>query len=62
MLVSVIFKTLASVAGALLSKLLTDKFLIRLFVRIGEYLVKKTKNDLDDKVMGDVREALKDYL
>ena len=61
-LLSIIFKALASMFGTILAKFMTDKFLIRIFVIIGDYLVKKTSNDLDDKVMSEVKEALKNYL
>lgn len=39
-------------------KLLTQKFLVSAFIHIAEYLVKKTDNDLDDKLVAEIKKAL----
>ena len=57
-----LFTAISSAFGSILTAVLTDKFLIRLFVKLGDYLVGKTKNPLDNKIMADVKEALKEYL
>ena len=48
---------------AILTKLITEKFLSRIFVHTGWYLAQKTKNKLDDKIVGTCAKALdvKDY-
>lgn len=50
---------LAKIALTVGVKLLTDKFLISVVLHVAEYLSKKTTNDLDDKIVAEIREALK---
>lgn len=39
-------------------KLLTEKFLVAALIHIAEYLAKKTSNNLDDKIIAEVKLAL----
>ncbi len=49
---------LAKLAISLFMKLLTEQFFSRAFVHAGEALADKTSNNLDDKIMRDIRKAL----
>lgn len=49
---------LAQSAITLGTSLLTEKFVIRMAILVLEKLVKSTKNDLDDKVVAEVKKAL----
>jgi len=40
------------------TKFLTERFLIRVFVEVAEYLAKKSSNTLDDKLIKSVKDAL----
>jgi len=49
---------LASVMSSLLRGILTEKVLINLVVILASWLASKTKNDLDDQLVGALKEAL----
>ena len=49
---------LAKVAASIGTTLLTEKFIIRLFVIVAEYLAKSTKNDLDDQLVAELKKSL----
>ena len=51
-------KVLTSVVSIIVSKLLTEKVIIGILLKVGDYLTKKTSNDLDDKVWAEVHKAL----
>ena len=52
-------ETLRSIGKALLSALLTEKFIKELIVYLAEKLVAKTDNKLDDELVAKIKEALK---
>jgi len=43
----------------ILTKLGTYKFIVRVFLHVAEYLAKRTENKLDDKIIEELKEALK---
>jgi|TARA_Y100000004_G_C8758991_1_gene345702 hypothetical protein len=47
-------KLLATIA----SKLLSEKVLIAIVLKLGDWLVKRSSNDLDDKIWAEVSKAL----
>jgi len=49
---------IAAVGTRLLTALLTEKVLISIVIRLGDWLVKRTTNDLDDSVWNEVKTAL----
>ncbi|MHC4616472.1 MAG: hypothetical protein ACYTEQ_01830 [Planctomycetota bacterium] len=49
---------IAAVGSALIKALLTEKVVIAIMVRLGDYLVKRSGNTLDDTVWAEVRKAL----
>ena len=53
-------KILVSMASIIISKIFTEKILIKILIKLGDFLVKKTTNDLDDKVWGEVKKALEE--
>lgn len=46
----VLRKVLSILLGALAKALLTERVIIELMIKFGDWLVKKTGNDLDDKL------------
>lgn len=48
--------------GVLIKSLLTERVVIGLMVKLGDWVVKKTTNDLDDEAWIPVKEALKKAL
>lgn len=50
---------LAKVAASIGTSLLTEKFVIRMFLIVAEYLAKSSKNDLDDQLVEALKENLK---
>jgi hypothetical protein len=42
----------------LLTRFLTEKFLGAIFIHIAEYLVTKTSNELDDKIVAEIKKAM----
>ena len=47
-----------SVLKVLVTSLLSEKVLIKLFVRLAEYLAGRTTNTLDDEIVQDMKKAL----
>lgn len=47
-----------SIGKALLSALLTEKFIKEIIVYLLEKLAKKTSNDVDDEIVAKIKEAL----
>lgn len=47
-----------AILKTLLTKLFTEKVLINVFIKVAEYLVTKTSNDLDDKLVIEIKAAL----
>lgn len=44
----------------LLTKLVTEKVLIAVFLHLASYLVSVTTNELDDKIVEEIKKALAD--
>ena len=49
---------MSSLIGLLLKSLFTEKMIKKLILVLGDYLVKSSKNSLDDKVWGMVKAKL----
>ncbi len=49
---------LALVGSKLLQSLVTEKVLIAILIKLGDYLVKRSSNSLDDEVWDEVKKAL----
>ena len=49
---------MSGLMGILLKTLFTEKMLKKLLIILGDYLVKSSKNKLDDKVWGMVKKKL----
>jgi hypothetical protein len=47
------------ILGKLLTKLGTEKVLKSIVLTLGEYLVSRSSNKLDDKLFGEIKKALK---
>jgi len=46
--------------GAIATKLLSEKVLIAIVMKLGDWLVKRSSNDLDDKIWAEVSKALEE--
>jgi len=44
--------------GAIATKLLSQKVLIAIVLKLGDWLIKRSENDLDDKIWEEVKKAL----
>lgn len=44
--------------GSIATKVLSQKVLIAIVLKLGDWLVKKSENDLDDKIWAEVKKAL----
>lgn len=49
---------LVKVGASLLAAVLTEKFLINLVLLLAEWLAKRTANDLDNRIVAELRDAL----
>lgn len=49
---------LKEIGLAIISTLLTEKFLISLFIYVAEKLAAKTENKIDDAIVAKIKEAL----
>ncbi|MEP7731415.1 hypothetical protein [Marinomonas primoryensis] len=49
---------LLSILKTLLTKLVTEKVLIAVFLHVAEFLTKKSSNTLDDKLIVEIKKAL----
>lgn len=54
----VVRKVVSVCVGALLKALMSEKVIIELMIKFGDWLVKRTGNDLDDKAWTSLREQL----
>jgi len=48
----------ATILKTLLTKLFTEKVLISVFLHVAEYLAAKSENQLDDKLVVEIKAAL----
>lgn len=44
---------------SLATKLLTQKFITKVFILLAEFLSKRTDNKIDDELVGAIKEAIK---
>lgn len=51
---------IATVGSTLLRTLLTEKVIIAILKKLGDWLVKKSSNDLDDTIWTEVKKVLED--
>jgi len=49
---------IASVGSTIIKTLLTEKVMIRILIKLGDYLVSSSKNKLDDQVWAEVKKVL----
>jgi hypothetical protein len=54
----VVGTVVARVGSAILTSLLTEKVIIAILIRLGDYLVKRSSNTLDNTVWEEVKKAL----
>ena len=50
---------MGALLGGIATKLLSQKVLIAILLRLGDWLVKRSENDLDDKIWEEVRKSFK---
>lgn len=53
-------KIVAKTVSWVTKALLTEKVIKKVLIELGDYLVKSTKNKLDDKIWSDVKDALEE--
>tara|TARA_R100001594_G_scaffold13276_4_gene28729 strand:- start:411 stop:575 length:165 start_codon:yes stop_codon:yes gene_type:complete len=51
---------MGKILAAVATKLLSQKVLIAILLKLGDWIVKRSENDLDDKVWAEVKKALED--
>ena len=49
---------MSKLLAAIATKLLSEKVLIAIVLKLGDWLVKRSSNDLDDKIWAEVSKAL----
>jgi hypothetical protein len=49
---------MGALLGAVATKMLSQKVMIAILLKLGDWLVKRSENDLDDKVWEEVKKAL----
>ena len=49
---------MGAILGSIATKMLSQKVLIAILLRLGDWLVKRSQNELDDKVWAEVKKAL----
>ena len=48
---------MGKILGAVATKIFSQKILIAILLKLGDWLVLRSENNLDDKIWGDVRKA-----
>ena len=51
---------MSSILTAIETKLLSQKVLIAILLKLGDWVVGRSENDLDDKIWNEVKKALND--
>ena len=51
---------MSSILTAIATKLLSQKVLIAILLKLGDWVVGRSENDLDDKIWNEVKKALND--
>ena len=49
---------MGAVLSAIATKMLSQKVLIAILLNLGDWLVKRSENDLDDKIWAEVKKSL----
>ena len=49
---------MGALLGGIATKILSQKVMIAILVKLGDWLVKRSENDLDDKIWAEVKSAL----
>tara|TARA_R100000152_G_C6781975_1_gene217844 strand:+ start:9205 stop:9357 length:153 start_codon:yes stop_codon:yes gene_type:complete len=49
---------MGSLLGVVATKLLSEKVLIAILLKVAEWLVSRSSNDLDDKILAEVKKSL----
>lgn len=49
---------MGALLGGIATKVLSQKVMIAILVKLGDWLVKRSENDLDDKIWAEVKSAL----
>lgn len=58
-MIAILGKALAATAAKFAAALFSEKVITAIVVKLGDYLVKSTKNPLDNQVWAEVKKALK---
>jgi len=48
---------MGAVLGAIATRMFSQKILIAILLKLGDWLVARSENDLDDKIWGEVKKA-----
>ena len=49
---------MGAILGGIATKLLSQKVLIAILLKLGDWIVKRSENELDDKIWDEVKKAL----
>jgi len=49
---------MGAILGSIATKMLSQKVMIAIMVKLGDWLVKRSENELDDKIWEEVKKAL----
>jgi len=49
---------MGAILGGIATKVLSQKVMIAILVKLGDWLVKRSENELDDKIWAEVKSAL----
>ena len=49
---------MGALLGGIATKMLSQKVMIAILIKLGDWLVKRSENDLDDKIWAEVKGAL----
>ena len=49
---------MGAIVGAIATKVLSEKVLIAIVLKVAEWLVNRSSNDLDNKILDEIKKAL----
>jgi hypothetical protein len=49
---------MGAILGGIATKVLSQKVMIAILMKLGDWLVKRSENELDDKIWAEVKQAL----
>ena len=49
---------MGAILGGIATKILSQKVMIAILIKLGDWLVKRSENELDDKIWAEVKQAL----